>query len=300
MNSVGSDDMCGEAITSRRALRQIRPEAPLFSIITVVLNGAAHIEQTITSVLSQSYQNYEYIVIDGGSKDGTLDIIRKYSEHIDEWVSEPDSGIYAAMNKGLRMARGELVGLLNADDFYEPDALQKVACGCMEGMRTAIYYGDNMVLQDDLQLKYKRHASLEYWLGMTICHQAMFVHRDIYRELGGYREEFRFAADYDFLLRAVSARVEMVYVPAFLVNYRDTGLTSRHYAASLAEAKLINRRKYGLCSFQHTAYLARYCRTLVLYAVQKVVLQLCGRQRLNRLRRFYLRTVLLKNVDILD
>ena len=291
--------MEGGLRTTAAAPRSSEPGRPLFSIITVVLNGAKHVEQAITSVLAQSYRNVEYIVIDGGSTDATLDIIRQYADRIDYWCSEADSGIYHAMNKGLQLARGELIGLLNADDFYEPDALERVAA-CWQKDRPAIYYGDNLVLQEDLGLTYRRRASLRYWLGMSICHQAMFVHRAIYRQLEGYRTGYRFAADYDFLLRAVNAGVALVPVQACLVNYRDTGRTSLHYTASLAEAKGINRDCFGRFSGYHAAYLASYYKTLLLHGLQRSLLKLFGQPTVDRLRSFYLRRVLLKSGDIID
>lgn len=275
-------------------------KTPLFSVITVVRNGAAHLEQAIASVLAQSCRDFEYIIIDGGSMDGTLEIIRKYEDRIDCWVSEPDSGIYEAMNKGMGLARGELIGLLNADDFYEPDALERVAACFREKAVCGIYYGDNYVLQEDLHLTYRRRADLRCWLGMSICHQAMFVHRDVYRDLAGYREEFRFAADYDFLLRAVAAGVDFLHVGGFLVHYRNTGLTSKHYLASLAEAKRINRDHFGRFSRRHRAYLAGYCRTLVLHVTQQVVLRVLGRRVLDGMRNVYMRRVLLDPGDIIE
>lgn len=300
MNSAGCRSMRGGLATTGVASRQSEPGAPLISIVTVVFNGAAHIGQTIASVLGQTYGNVEYIIIDGGSTDGTLDIVRKHEDRIDCWISEPDSGIYEAMNKGVRLARGELIGLLNADDFYEPDALERVAACFRESGIPGIYYGDNFVLQEDLHLKYRHRASLQYWLGMSIYHQAMFVHRDVYRQLDGYREEFRFAGDYDFLLRAATTQVPLVRVVGCLVNYRNTGLTSRHYAASMAEAKRINRECFGRFSRLHAAYLVAYHRTMILHVLQQLVLRLCGRQVLDRLRMFYLRRVLLKDSDIIE
>lgn len=292
--------MQGGLRTTGAAPRQSEAGTPLVSVVTVVYNGASHIEQAIASVLGQSYRNVEYIIVDGGSADGTLDIIRQHEDRIDYWVSEPDGGIYNAMNKGLALARGELVGLLNADDFYAPDAVAKVVESFRENKAKGIYYGDNYVLQDDLSLHYRSHASLRYWLGMSICHQAMFVHRDAYQALGGYNEEYRFAADYDFLLRAAAAGVPLMYVPGYLVTYRNTGLTSRHYVASLVEAKRINRLSFGRFSRRHATYLISYGKTLVLHALEKIVLRVCGRPTLDRLRNFYLRKVLLKAADIVE
>ena len=97
---------------------------PLVSIITVVLNGESHLEHTINSVLCQTYENLEYIIIDGGSSDGTQDIIRKYQDKIDYWISESDDGIYDAMNKGILQAKGELIGILNSDDWYELETVE--------------------------------------------------------------------------------------------------------------------------------------------------------------------------------
>lgn len=290
--------MHGGLRTSEAPPRQSLPGMPLVSIVTVVFNGAAHLEQAIASVLAQGYRNVEYLVIDGGSTDGTLDIIRKFEDRIDYWLSEPDRGIYEAMNKGLQLARGELIGLLNADDFYEPDAVEQVVALYLEGGLSAIYYGDNLVLHDDLRLKYRRHASLYYWLGMSICHQAMFVHRDIYRQLGGYREGFRLAADYDFLLRTVAAEVSLIHVPVLLVTYRESGLTGRNYAQSLNEARRINREHFGWFSRYHAAYLASYGKTLVLYGLQLVVRLLFGQSCLDRLKILYLRKVLLRDEDV--
>ena len=278
--------------------RRSLPGLPLVTIVTVVRNGGAHLEQAITSVLAQDYRNVEYLVIDGGSTDSTLEIINSYADRIDYWLSEPDRGIYDAMNKGLRLAQGELIGLLNADDFYEPDAVGKVVARYLEQGLPAIYYGDNLILQDDLRLTYLNRASLRYWLGMTIYHQAMFVHCEVYRELNGYRTDYRFAGDYEFLLRAVAAEVPLVCVEGCLVTYRNTGLTSRHYAASLAEAKQINRTYFGRFSRRHAAYLAGYYRTLALHALEKLVLKVCGRPTLDRLRTFYLLKVLGKSGDV--
>src|SRR5690349_11081866 len=101
-------------------------QQPLVSIITIVYNGEKHLEQTIQSVLSQTYSNIEYIIIDGGSVDNSISIIKKYNNRLAYWISEKDSGISDAFNKGIAKARGEIIGLINADDWYETDAVEKV------------------------------------------------------------------------------------------------------------------------------------------------------------------------------
>lgn len=121
--------------------KQSMVDNPLVSIITVVFNGAKYIEQTINSVINQSYKNIEYIIIDGASTDGTIDIIKQYENKISYWKSEKDKGIYFAMNKGISLANGELIGILNADDFYLPDTIKKII-DADKLFHTDIYYGD--------------------------------------------------------------------------------------------------------------------------------------------------------------
>src|SRR5574342_808175 len=135
-------------------LRKSSAENPLVSVITVVYNGARHLEQTLLSVINQGYGNIEYIVVDGGSVDGTLDIIGKYEDRIDYWVSEPDDGTYDAMNKGIELAHGELIGLLNSDDYYEPDAIGIIAGKYKEKPTPQIVFGNAYALPEEMQVRY--------------------------------------------------------------------------------------------------------------------------------------------------
>lgn len=135
--------MSANKLQGGRRIRNIekvsRSSEPLVSIITVVFNGEKYLEQTILSVLNQTYSNIEYIIIDGGSSDATLDIINKYTDKIDYWVSEPDSGIYDAMNKGISLATGQLIGIINSDDWYELDAVEEIVRAYKDG--STIIYG---------------------------------------------------------------------------------------------------------------------------------------------------------------
>ncbi|TVR02186.1 MAG: glycosyltransferase, partial [Desulfovibrionales bacterium] len=128
------------------------PDKPLITVITVVLNGAKHLEETILSVLNQTYDNVEYIIIDGGSTDETLDIIRKYEHAIDYWVSEKDEGIYDAMNKGIKCATGEVVGIINADDYYHANSLESIS-KAFESSEKIIYFGRLLYIDTDLCLQ---------------------------------------------------------------------------------------------------------------------------------------------------
>lgn len=272
--------------------RETSPHAPLVTVITVVLNGEQHLEQTIRSVLDQTYPNIEYLVIDGGSTDGTLEIIRKYEERIDYWISEPDKGIYDAMNKGIALAGGELIGLLNADDYYEPDGMAEVvACYRRHGI-PGIYFGHTYLVQEDLGLRYEYPARNDHWRGMGFCHPAMFAHRLVYREVGEYCLHYRLAADYDFLLRALDRKVAFVPVDAYLVNYRNSGLSASNLAASLGEIRRINRRHFGFFSVAHFSFLAINLKSLLLIALQPVIRRVAGEKALTRLKALYTRIFL--------
>ena len=154
---------------------------PLVSIITIVYNGENYLEQAINSVVQQSYQNIEYIIIDGGSTDQSISIIKKYESKIRAWISEPDKGIADAFNKGLARASGDVIGFINADDWYEPDAVQKV----VENINGAdIVYGDLRLWRDkkvDFIVE-GDHMHLED--EMTLNHPTVFVRKLVYDQFG--------------------------------------------------------------------------------------------------------------------
>lgn len=287
-------------LRTRKIGNNSNENAPLFSIITVVYNGEQHLEQTITSVINQKFNNLEYIIIDGGSIDGSLEIIEKYSDYIDYWVSESDNGIYEAMNKGIQLAGGDLIALLNADDFYELDALEKISELYNSSKTEAIYFGNNYIIQDDLSLKYKNYATQEFSKGMAICHQAMFVHRNIYREVGAYSIFYQYASDYDLVLRAAEKKVGFIFLDEFIVNYRNTGRTSISYKTSLNEAREINRHHYGIFSFRHIKFVVISFRSLALFSLQKIIRYTFGDKLLSSLRLIYMKDYLLKKDDIVD
>jgi glycosyltransferase involved in cell wall biosynthesis len=262
--------------------------SPLVSIITVVFNGAAHLEQAIRSVLDQNYDNIEYSVIDGGSSDGTLDIIKKYEEKIDLWISEPDNGVYDAMNKGIELARGDLIGLLNADDFYEQDAIRAVVdrylkCGLSQG----IFYGHNYVLQEDLGIRYVSHASFRFWRGMPICHQAMFVHRECYRKIGGFDQRLQLTADFDFLVRAVKQGVPFIPVDRVLVTFRASGLSVTNPLPLIRENRLVITKYFGILSAVFFKFAVRSLWDIIMLELKNGILRLFGGKTVLRLRKLY-------------
>jgi glycosyltransferase involved in cell wall biosynthesis len=186
--------------------KKSHPARPLVSIITVVYNGEKHLEQAIQSVLGQTYDNVEYIIVDGGSTDGTLDIIRKFEDRLDSWVSESDRGISDAMNKGIRLANGDLIAHLHADDYYaDPSVISSV---CSEYLRHPdalwltggidIVDGNGDILQEIPVRKYSYRKLIR---GNLILHPATFVTRRAFEKAGHFNEAYRYAMDYDLWIR---------------------------------------------------------------------------------------------------
>lgn len=187
--------------------RDMVDKKPLVSIVTVVFNGVATIERTIKSIIGQTYENIEYIVIDGGSADGTVDLLKKYDDEIDFWVSERDSGIYNAMNKGLAAASGDIISILNADDYYLDDAVEKVVRIINAG--ADIVYGRLLMVDADgsnplvlspLPAEQLLSKGLQQ---MPIPHVTFFARKDVYVNTGRFDETFRIAADHDYVVRAL-------------------------------------------------------------------------------------------------
>tara|TARA_R100001143_G_C3360851_1_gene135481 strand:+ start:11574 stop:12341 length:768 start_codon:yes stop_codon:yes gene_type:complete len=196
-----------------------------FSIITVCFNSEITIEQTIRSVLSQSYKNLEYIIVDGGSTDGTLEIINRYKNKIDILICEPDNGIYDAMNKGINSSSGELIGLLNSDDWYEPDTLELVSEAYKESDRQTVIHG--LCKEIDQNREGKIHAYHHDVLPVhSIAHPTCFVPKSIYDKYGIYDIDFKIAADYEFLLRLYLNGVGFKRIERVLVNFRTDGASN--------------------------------------------------------------------------
>jgi glycosyltransferase involved in cell wall biosynthesis len=281
-------------LRTRGEHKQPTPEMPLISVVTVVYNGDRYLEQTIQSVSDQTYENIEYIIVDGGSSDGTLDIIRKYEERLDYWVSEPDKGIYDAMNKGIDLSRGELIGLLNADDYYELNAIEAVVDRYRSDPTPQILYGNTFFLQEELNLRYKSYCHTKYWLGMGISHQAMFVHQDIYRSLGPYDTGLRIAADYDFFVKSIRNGVRYTPIDAFLVNYRNSGVSARNQIVSMREGRKVLRRYVTPFSREHLVNLGLLGKSMVLVMLLRVIRAVFGEKNLARASTWYLKTFIAK------
>lgn len=200
------------------------------SIITIAYNSAATIEDTIQSVLAQSHDDLEYILVDGASKDGTMDIVNKYKSRISRIISEPDKGIYDAMNKGVLAASGEVVGILNSDDFYaDEDVLKDVNAKFEESPIEGLYADLVYVDRDDPLRIIRNWKSGEYQHGLfrkgwMPPHPTFFVKKACYDKLGIYNTSLRSAADYELMLRFIhKEEIKITYLPRVITKMRVGG-----------------------------------------------------------------------------
>ena len=179
---------------------------PKISIVTPSFNQAPYLERTIRSILDQGYDNLEYLIIDGGSNDGSIDIIRKYSNRLAYWVSEPDRGQSDAINKGLRRARGDWLGWQNSDDVYYPGTFASLARAAAAHPRASLVTGNMVMIDtDDKRLREMRYIRPTYGAlraeGMILTNQAAFWHRDVHARIGYLSETLTCAFDYEWFLR---------------------------------------------------------------------------------------------------
>ena len=205
-------------------------DKPLASIITVVFNGEKYLEETIQSVINQTYDNVEYIIIDGGSTDGTFDIIKKYEEQIDYWVSEKDAGIYDAMNKGIAVCSGEFVGIVNADDIIYKDTLSKVSEAIR--IRSIDYvYGSVHFMNDQGSILGEMFSlpcediDKKKYIDIPFPHPSLFVKREIYKEIGLFNTQFKLSADYDFSLRLLEKSYKGFNLGMATGKFRSGGIS---------------------------------------------------------------------------
>lgn len=204
------------------------------SIITAVMNGKGTIRETIESVLGQEYKNIEHIIIDGNSTDGTLEMIAGYKDQIAKTISEPDQGIYDALNKGIRISSGNIIGILHAGDLYAHDrVIERVVEGFEKNNGEGCY--------GDLQYVHRNDPNkvIRYWksspyrdgkfkFGWMPPHPTFFVKREIYEKYGVFDKEFRIAGDYELMLRFLERhRISIFYIPEVLIKMRWGGISNR-------------------------------------------------------------------------
>ncbi len=223
-------------------------DTPRLSIITVTFNCKEDLQFTLDSVFSQDYTNFELIIIDGASTDGTVDLIKVYADDITFWLSEPDKGIYDAMNKGLKQATGDYVLFLNAGDlFYSSETLKRVN---FEGNPSAdIFYGETLILNEQREQVGLRRKSLtkqlvwqDFKRGMVVCHQSVIVKRSI---AVSYDLKYEVSSDIDWVLRCLKLSSQTVYVPYPISQFVEGGVSSINRRESWNERWVIMKNHFG-------------------------------------------------------
>ena len=221
---------------------------PKLTVITIVYNNAADIERTMLSVLGQTYSNIEYVIVDGLSTDGTIDIINKYKEKVSKLISEKDEGIYDAMNKGLVAATGDYVLFMNSgDEFYSNDTVAKVFAIAEDA---DIYYGETeMINGKGESLGRRRHKAPEkftwesFKYGMSVSHQAIYVKRSIAEP---FDRQYQLSADIDWILNAAKKAKTIVNTHQYVAKYLVGGMSKKRHRQSLKERFDIMKKHYGL------------------------------------------------------
>jgi len=222
----------------------------LFSIITVTYNASQWLERTIQSVISQSYPNIEYIIIDGNSTDGTLEIIKKRQSFITHWISEPDNGLYDAMNKGLKLASGDYVWFINAgDSLYSKTTVQKIVDVLGVGNVPDIIYGETQIVDKqggELAMRRLKAPDKLSWksfrMGMLVCHQSFLVKRIIAEP---YDLKYKFASDYDWCIHCMKTADTIFNTHLILSRFLEAGLSAANRKKALKERYRIMCENYG-------------------------------------------------------
>lgn len=225
---------------------------PKFSIITVTYNAESVLDDTIQSIVTQTYHNIEYIIIDGGSTDRTLNIVNRYGNLITKVISESDNGLYDAMNKGINLATGDYICFMNAgDEFHEDDTLQLIVHSLKGTDLPDVIYGDTDIVDIEGHFLYKRRLSPPEKLtwksfkdGMLVCHQAFFARTELAKKTP-YDLKYRFSSDFDWCIRILKQARVIHNTHLTLIDYLNEGMTTKNHEASLKERFHIMCKHYG-------------------------------------------------------
>lgn len=251
---------------------------PKISIITVSFNSAKHIEECIKSVVSQDYDNKEYIIIDGGSTDGTIDIVNKYKDKIAYFKSEPDRGISDAFNKGIKVATGDIIGILNSDDFMMPGVLSKVADQYEPDVD--IYRGYCKIWNEDTNSKHDLHPNNKFKIppiGAVICHESSFISKKRYEKSGMYKVDFKYAMDLDLFVRMYKdPSLKNKFIDVCVDTFRTGGASSSSASKLRGERKRLILENGGskwdafiYLLYTDLRYRAKIIRNTLLKAIKK-------------------------------
>lgn len=218
-------------------------QAPRVSVITVAYQSISTLEATIQSVLSQTYANIEYIVVDGHSEDGTVELLKRYENAFQGrllWVSEKDKGIYDAMNKGIQMATGDVIGILNSDDYFTSSYVVERFASAFEDSTLDAVYGDIHFIRDGEPDKCVRYYSSKRfspgWLrfGFMPAHPSFYARREVYERAGLYKTDYKIGSDYEMMVRLFCKhKIKTKYLPMDFVTMRLGGLSTRNVRSKL-------------------------------------------------------------------
>lgn len=235
---------------TRGHTKSLLSSSPSITIITVVFDGTLTLERTIRSVKEQTYANAEHIIIDGGSTDGTLEILRRYDKHIEYWVSEKDNGIYDAINKGIALARGEYIGMLNADDYFAgPGALEKIAGELALSGADAVFSCLDIVdplHPEHIKRKYRisSYSVPMLRIGVMPPHPTFYCRKACYEQAGPYRTDYRIAADFEMMVRLLlKHHITWTFLNETTIKMQSGGLSSRGFKSSW----ILNREIVRAC-----------------------------------------------------
>ena len=220
------------------------------SIITVVYNNQSTIDYAIRSVLSQDYPNIEYIVVDGNSTDATVEKIQNYKKNITHFISEPDKGIYDAMNKGLKLATGDIIGILNSDDFYADNNIISSIVNEFQEKKIDLVFGDIVFVKPENLNKITRYYSSDnfhprkFAWGWMPAHPSCFLKQEIYKKYGYFKTDYKIAADYEIITRFMAKYgISYSYIPKVFVKMRTGGVSS----ANLKSNWILNKEIVRAC-----------------------------------------------------
>ncbi len=225
------------------------PQSPKISIITVVYNSERFIEATIQSILNQSFKHFEYIIVDGGSTDRTIDIIKKYDDKVSYWLSEPDNGLYDAMNKGLQIAKGDFLLFINSGDkLYNNRTLEIIH----KNINADILYGDTIIINENNESLGLRRLRPPKTLtlnslkkGMLVCHQSFIIRKSI---APNFNTDYKFSSDFDWVIKSVKNTKKIYNTGQIISKFMEGGQTSNTVYKGLKERFLIMKKHYGLFS----------------------------------------------------
>lgn len=257
-------------------------DKPLISIITVVYNGEKYLEETIQSVINQTYDNIEYIIIDGCSTDRTLEIVKKYEDKIDYWISEKDKGIYDAMNKGIDTVSGEWINFMNAGDkFYEINTIFKIFDNNVYDKNINIIYGDVEINYGEFKRVEIAKSIKYFYKGMPFSHQSTFINNQFHKK-NKYSLKYNIAGDFDFFFKAYKNKMIFKYIKGIVSSVDVEGLSDGNRFKSIIQRHIIVNEldhKFRNDSYYIYLYIDQFLRKLIKFFLPSLIINLIKKNK---------------------